>query len=170
MALHGCRQFVLRGVALSCLTNAIHAGVDLACRALSDAPFPGSRYDLAAMYPATMVGVRQGLFVVEVKSIWPRSVGRHTCHKGDHNGPRWRQPLRTPNSRPSPDCALQVARMKLKPLVIVHQDVTVKQNQALHTPPITLGKCAWQEGHLVAGAARSRADRPVGDLSEVDTR
>lgn len=32
-------------------------------------------------------------------------------------------------------------RMKSKPLVIVHQDVTVKLNQALHTPPITLGKC-----------------------------
>ena len=31
--------------------------------------------------------------------------------------------------------------MKSKPLVIVHQDVTVKLNQALHTPPITLGKC-----------------------------
>jgi hypothetical protein len=35
--------------------------------------------------------------------------------------------------------------MKLKPLVIVHHDVTVKQNQALHTPPITLGKCGQQD-------------------------
>jgi len=30
--------------------------------------------------------------------------------------------------------------MKLKPLVIVHQRVTVKRDQALHTPPITLGE------------------------------
>ena len=35
--------------------------------------------------------------------------------------------------------------MKSKPLVIVHQDVTVKLNQALHTPPITLGKCVHRD-------------------------
>lgn len=43
----------------------------------------------------------------------------------------------TPNDSLSSDCALQPARMKLKPLVIVHHDVTVKITQALHTPPIT---------------------------------
>lgn len=50
-ALHGCRQFVLRGVALSCLTNAIHAGVSLAGRArlgrLGDWPPFGRRRRLA---------------------------------------------------------------------------------------------------------------------------
>jgi len=81
----------------------------------------------------------------EVKSIWPRSAGLHTCHKGRLNGPPRRQPSRTPNRGPSSDCALQVARMKLKPLVIVHQQVTVKLAQALHTPPITLGKCVTRE-------------------------
>jgi len=35
--------------------------------------------------------------------------------------------------------------MKLKPLVIVHQNVTVKLSQALHTPPITLEKVSLQE-------------------------
>jgi len=42
-----------------------------------------------------------------------------------------------PNDSRSSDCALQPARMKLKPLVIVHHNVTVKITQALHTPPIT---------------------------------
>lgn len=84
--------------------------------------------------------------VAEVKSIWPISAGPHTCHKGPRNGPCRRRPQRTPNAGPSSDCVLQVARMKLKPLVIVHQDVTVKQDQALHTPPITLGKCGLQDG------------------------
>jgi hypothetical protein len=82
----------------------------------------------------------------EVKSIWPRSVGPHTCHKGACNGSRRRRPERAPNTRPSSDRGLQVVRAKPKPLVIVHQDVTVKQDRALHTPPITLGKCGRREG------------------------
>ena len=77
----------------------------------------------------------------EVKSIWPLSVGLHTCYKGGLNGPRRRKPQRAPNPHPSSDCALQPARTKVKPLVIVHQDVTVKSHQTLHTPPITLGEC-----------------------------
>lgn len=32
-----------------------------------------------------------------------------------------------------------------KPLVIAHQQVAVKLDQALHTPPITLGKRSWQD-------------------------
>lgn len=59
--------------------------------------------------------------------------------------------------------------MKLKPLVIVHQDVTVKQDQALHTPPITLGKRSRQEGSLPPRRGQG-PDRRLGDLSEVDTR
>lgn len=59
--------------------------------------------------------------------------------------------------------------MKLKPLVIVHQDVTVKLDRALHTPPITLGECAPQEGRG-GGGSPPGPDRGVGDLSEVDTR
>lgn len=60
--------------------------------------------------------------------------------------------------------------MKLKPLVIVHQDVTVKQNQALHTPPITLEKRKKQD--QLGGGAQPRLsqDRFLGNLSEVDTR
>ena len=101
----------------------------------------------------------------EVKSIWPRSAGPHTCHKGRCNGPRWRQPQRTPNRGPSSDCALQVARTKLKPLVIVHQQVTVKRDQALHTPPITLGKhvswegVRWPWGGPQPGSRPGRSER-----------
>jgi hypothetical protein len=59
--------------------------------------------------------------------------------------------------------------MKLKPLVIVHQDVTVKLDQALHTPPITLEEPASQEGGR-GGGTSGFPDRGVDDLSEVDTR
>lgn len=60
--------------------------------------------------------------------------------------------------------------MKLKPLVIVHQDVTVKLNQALHTPPITLGECGQREEPGPARTLGPGADRCVDYLSEVDTR
>lgn len=39
----------------------------------------------------------------EVKSIWPRSAGPHTCHKGRPNGSPGRQPARAPNPAPSAD-------------------------------------------------------------------
>jgi hypothetical protein len=111
-------------------------------------PRPGGRgggSGVSAPPVAPALG-RAAWAAAEVKSIWPRSAGPHTCHKGRCNGPRWRQPQRTPNRGPSSDCALQVARTKLKPLVIVHQQVTVKRDQALHTPPITLGKHVLWEG------------------------
>lgn len=60
--------------------------------------------------------------------------------------------------------------MKLKPLVIVHQNVTVNLNQALHTPPITPGKCAWQDRDMVQARLYYSWDCYVGDLGEVDTR
>jgi len=46
----------------------------------------------------------------------------------------------TPKAGLSSDCALQLARMKLEPLVIADQDDAVKLLRALHTSPITLGK------------------------------
>jgi len=46
-----------------------------------------------------------------------------------------------PNAGRGSDCTLQFACMRVKPLVIAHQDDAVKLTQALHTPPITLGKC-----------------------------
>jgi len=45
----------------------------------------------------------------------------------------------------SSDRALQLARVKLKSLVIANHHVAVKTNQALHTPPITLEKFLPQE-------------------------
>ena len=74
-----------------------------------------------------------------------------------------------PKGSLSSDRVLQPACVKVKPLVIVHQRVTVKHNQALHTPPITLGECA-KRGLGVGACAAARRDRLVGDLSEVDTR
>jgi len=108
--------------------------------------------------------------VVEVKSIWPLSTGLHTCHKGRYNGLRRRRPKRIPKTGLSSDRALQLARVKLKPLVIVHQNVTVNLNQALHTPPITLGECAWQDRGMAWVRLRYPWDCYVGDLGEVDTR
>ena len=102
-----------------------------------------------------------GRGTAEVKSIWPRSAGPHTCHKGPGNGSQRPRPERAPNRGPSSDCGLQVARTKQKPLVIVHQDVTVKQDRALHTPPITLGKCGRPDvvGPLVGAPPPSPAGR-----------
>lgn len=98
-------------------------------------------------------------FVVEVKSIWSISVGLHTCYKGRNNGMRQQRLKRTPKDYLSSDYGLQVVHMKLKPLVIVHQNVTVKIFQALHTPPITLEKVNLQEkrrqfGLIVLGNVR----------------
>ena len=153
VALHGCRQFVLRGVALGRLTNATRRGPRPPPRP------PGRGGGPGAPAPAGRPRPRAGAAwaAAEVKSIWPRSAGPHTCHKGRRNGPHRRQPWRTPNRGPSPDCALQVARTKPKPLVIVHQQVTVKRDQALHTPPITLGKRGAREGAgLPGGRGRTR--------------
>ena len=74
-----------------------------------------------------------------------------------------------PNDSLSSDCVLQPVRMKLKPLVIVHHDVTVKITQALHTPPITLVTLVQWESLDGAGRPRVR-QRWVGNVSEVDTR
>ena len=106
--------------------------------------------------------------VAEVKSIWPISVGLHTCYTGGLNGL-----LSSKAPRPPTPPAVRIARckprMKGKPLVIVHQDVTVKLDQALHTPPITLGKCVWWDPPPPVPRVRGW-DRLAGDLSEVDTR
>jgi len=74
-----------------------------------------------------------------------------------------------PNDSLSSDCVLQPVRMKLKPLVIVHHNVTVKITQALHTPPITPGKCALPEVPSRRGGVWV-TKREVRNLGEVDTR
>jgi len=53
--------------------------------------------------------------------------------------------------------------MTPKPLVIAHQQVAVKLDQALHTPPITLGKRVWQDlwGPARAGASAVIARRAI---------
>ena len=74
-----------------------------------------------------------------------------------------------PNDSLSSDCVLQPVRMKLKPLVIVHHNVTVKITHALHTPPITPGKCARWEAPSSSEGEKAEHCR-AGDLGEVDTR
>ena len=82
----------------------------------------------------------------EVKSLWPISAGLHTCYKGEDSGPRGGNSVPIPkNQVPSSDCGLQLARMKLKSLVIVNHHVTVKIHRTLHTPPITPEKCGCEE-------------------------
>lgn len=81
----------------------------------------------------------------EVKSIWPISAGLHTCYKGSDKGMLQRKLTQISKTYLSSNRVLQLARVKLKPLVIAHQYVAVKENQALHTPPITLGESGWCE-------------------------
>ena len=82
----------------------------------------------------------------EVKSLWPISAGLHTCYKGEDSGPCGGNPKRIPkNQVPSSNCGLQLARMKLKSLVIVNHHVTVKIHRTLHTPPITPEKCSGED-------------------------
>lgn len=71
-----------------------------------------------------------------------------------HGSPQWAATAKAgaiPNADPGSDCALQLARMRVKPLVIAHQDDAVKLTQALHTPPITLGKCGGRQGRKPSG-------------------
>jgi len=82
---------------------------------------------------------------VEVKSLWPISVGLHTCYKGEYSGRLKRKLAQFSKNHHSSDCGLQFARMKLKSLVIVNHDVTVKVYQTLHTPPIMLEECMDKE-------------------------
>ena len=105
VVLHGCRQFVLRGVALGRLTNAIR-GQPLPTSWPSR---PGG--GIGGCQPrASGGGSAPGCWeAAEVKSIWPRSAGLHTCHKGRRSGPHRRQPWPPPNRGPSSDCALQGA-------------------------------------------------------------
>ena len=83
--------------------------------------------------------------MVEVKSLWPISAGLHTCYKGKDSGLQERELEPSSKNYHSSDCGLQLARMKLKSLVIVNHDVTVKTYQTLHTPPIMLEECTNKE-------------------------
>jgi hypothetical protein len=64
-----------------------------------------------------------------------------------------------PQNYPGSDSQLQLNAMKMKSLVIVNQHVTVKTNQVLHTPPITLEKgfvCEGRRG-LISGTLKHSA-------------
>ena len=76
--------------------------------------------------------------------------------------------LREPPTPPPVPTARRTPCAKPKPLVIAHQPVAVKSDQALHTPPITLGERGGRAAQAPRGGA-GRDGRP-GDRSEVDTR
>lgn len=138
-------------MALSCLTNAIRGTLwpprrPLACGAGAATPCPavfarlGRPAPLGAETPVSNPALR-GESQVNMAYM-----GRAThVPQGLSQRAATAKADATPNDSPSSDRVLQLARVKLKPLVIVHQDVTVKITQALHTPPITLEKRPWWE-------------------------
>jgi len=81
--------------------------------------------------------------------------GAPTGRDGDSRG--------EPSKAPPVLTARRTACMTPKPLVIAHQQVAVKLDQALHTPPITLGKRVWQDlwGPARAGASAVIARRAI---------
>jgi len=104
----------------------------------------------------------------EVKSIWPRSAGPHTCHRGRGSGPRGRQPGRAPNPAPGPDCAPHCA----------HEVETVSNRAAAGRGEARSGSAhtahharrARPAGPGPPAPGRGAPDRRPGNLGEVDTR
>ena len=105
----------------------------------------------------------------DVKSSWPLRAGLHTCYNGGDRGKRRRELERTPKSRLSSDCTLQLECMKSESLVIADQHAAVNTFPGLvHTARHTMG----------VGSTRSRsANRKeaadhgrVSDWGEVVTR
>src|SRR3546814_17619042 len=74
----------------------------------------------------------------DVKSSWPLRAGLHTCYNGGDRGQRRSDPERTPKSRLSSDCTLQLECLNLESLVIADQHAAVNTfpglvPTALHT-------------------------------------
>ena len=109
------------------------------------------------------------LGAAEVKSIWPRSAGPHTCHKGRPSRPRRRQPERARKSAPSSDRTPHRVR-----------DAETVSNRASAGRGEARSGSAHTAHHArkaqLAGPAQAAPwggpgrDRLVGNLSEVDTR
>jgi hypothetical protein len=76
----------------------------------------------------------------DVKSSWPLRAGLHTCYNGGDRGRRRRELERTPKSRLSSDCTLQLECMKSESLVIADQHAAVNTFPGLvHTARHTMG-------------------------------
>src|SRR3546814_17491247 len=71
----------------------------------------------------------------DVKSSWPLRAGLHTCYNGGDSGQRRSDTERTPKSRLSSDCNLQLACIKLESLVIADQHPSVNPFPGLLKPP-----------------------------------
>ncbi len=56
-----------------------------------------------------------------VKSGWPLCPGLHTYYNGEYRRMQDRKVELIPKTRPSSDCRLQLAYMKLESLVMAHQ-------------------------------------------------
>ena len=61
----------------------------------------------------------------DVKSSWPLCPGLHTCYNGVYRGKQDRKVEQIPKVRPSSDCGLQFAHMKVESLVIADQQAAV---------------------------------------------
>ena len=76
----------------------------------------------------------------DVKSSCPLCLGLHTCYNGAHSVVRSGDAERNTKRRPSSDCRLQPACMKLESLVIANQHVAVNTFPGLvHTARHTMG-------------------------------
>ena len=89
----------------------------------------------------------------DVKSSWPLWAGLHTSYNGRYNGQPTRKGEPIPKAGRSPDCGLQLDRMKSESLVIADQHVAVNTFPGLvHTARHT----------MEAGDARSGPFNPSG--------
>ncbi len=96
----------------------------------------------------------------DVKSSWPSWAGLHTCYNGGDRGQRRCEPELIPKSRPSSDCTLQLACMKVESLVIADQHAAVNTFPGLvHTARHTMG----------VGSTRSRCANPSSDGEQPST-
>ena len=86
-----------------------------------------------------------------------------------NRGKQDREVEQTPKSRPSSDCRLQPACMKLESLVIADQHAAMNTFRALYTPPVT----PWESEIPEASAPtfmEGAVEGGAGNWGEVVTR
>ena len=97
----------------------------------------------------------------DVKSSCPLRPGPHAYYNGANRGKQPREGKQIPKRRPSSDCRLQLACMKLELLVIANQNVAVNTFPGfVHTARQTMkvGKTRSQCPNRKEGAAEGRFD------------
>ncbi len=81
----------------------------------------------------------------DVKSSWPLCPGLHTCYNGVDRGKQCGNAEQIPKLRPSSDCGLKFAHMKMESLVIADQQAAVNTfpglvHTARHTTKISCNR------------------------------